>query len=165
MAVGVTLQTLIPYYIVYGVYAFYAILFAIKHPFHFRIVGRIIFVLGEAMMVAVFSFFLFKQDFLTNYSLDFILVGALLLIDLVYYIAQLISYYQNGVTETESQKVVPENSDERVVPKGKKGNSYEVDLNDNDNQFNNSRDNILDYDHSPGLKGNKSGVKSPPKRR
>lgn len=87
MAVGVILQTLIPYYIVYGVYAFYAILFAIKHPFHFRIVGRIIFVLGEAMMVAVFSFFLFKQDFLTNYSLDFILVGALLLIDLVYYIA------------------------------------------------------------------------------
>lgn len=133
MAIGSVLQTLIPFYIVYGVYAFYAILFTIKHPFHFRIVGRILFVLGEAMMVAVFSFFLFKQDFLTSYSLDFILVAALLLIDLVYHIAELIDYYRNGVNETESQRIAPEGSGERVSPKGKKGNSYEINLNDNDN--------------------------------
>lgn len=165
MAIGVALQTLIPYYIVYGVYAFYAILFTIKHPFHFGIVGRIVFALGEALMVAVFSFFLFKQDFLSSYSLDLIFVAALLLIDLVYYIAELISYYRNGVSEAESQKVVPEGTEERVVVKGKKGNSYEVNLNDNDNEFNNSKGNILDYDQSPGLKGSMSGIKSPPKRR
>ena len=59
-------------------------------------------------MVACFSFFLFKQDFLTSYSLDFLTIGTLLLIDLIYYIAELISYCKNGVpNETESQKIVP----------------------------------------------------------
>jgi hypothetical protein len=46
MAVGAVLGNMIPYYVVYGVYVAYAIIFAIKHNFHFKIVGRIVFVLG-----------------------------------------------------------------------------------------------------------------------
>ena len=46
MAVGNILGTLIPYYIIYGIYTVYAILFTIKHKFHFKVVGRIVFVFG-----------------------------------------------------------------------------------------------------------------------
>lgn len=97
MAVSMVLGNTIPYYIVYGVYAVYAILFTIKHNFHFKVVGRIIFVTGEVFMVAVFSFFLFKKDFLTSFMLDFILIAVLFLMDLIYSIIELISYYRNGV--------------------------------------------------------------------
>lgn len=86
MAIGSVLGTMIPYYIVYGVYVTYAILFAIKNNFHYKVVGRIIFVTGEAFMIAAFSFFLFKKEFLTSYMLDFILVAVLFLMDLIYYI-------------------------------------------------------------------------------
>jgi hypothetical protein len=40
---------------------------------------------------------LFKRDFLTSYKLDFILPAVVLLMDLIYYIAELVSYYKNGV--------------------------------------------------------------------
>lgn len=50
------------------------------------------------MMVTVFSLFFFAQDILSSYNLDFILVAALLLIDLIYYIVQLVSYCKNGMS-------------------------------------------------------------------
>lgn len=46
MAVGSLLSNMVPYYIIYGLYTVYAILFAIKHNFHFKVMGRIVFVLG-----------------------------------------------------------------------------------------------------------------------
>ena len=55
MAVAKSLSNNICYYIIFGVYAVYGILYAIKHNFSFRIIGRIVFVLGECMMVAVFA--------------------------------------------------------------------------------------------------------------
>lgn len=48
-------------------------------------------------MVACYSFYLFKKDFLTSYKLDFLIAGGLLLVDLIYYLGELISYYRNGV--------------------------------------------------------------------
>lgn len=46
MAIGATLDNKIPYYVIYGVYALYGIIFVIKHNFHFKVMGRIVFVLG-----------------------------------------------------------------------------------------------------------------------
>jgi len=48
-------------------------------------------------MVAVFSFFMFGQNLLTDYNLDFIAAAVVLVMDLVYYIIQLISVCRNGV--------------------------------------------------------------------
>lgn len=91
------MDNLIPLYVIYGVYALYAIIFTVKHTWYYKCVGRVVFLFGEAFMVACYSFFLFKRDFLTSYKLDFILPAVVLLMDLIYYIAELVSYYKNGV--------------------------------------------------------------------
>ena len=39
-------------------------------------------------MVACYSFYLFKKDFLTSYKLDFLIAGGLLLVDLIYYLGR-----------------------------------------------------------------------------
>ena len=46
MAVAFTLNNVIPYYIIYGMYVLYAILFTVKNNFHYKVVGRIVFVVG-----------------------------------------------------------------------------------------------------------------------
>jgi hypothetical protein len=51
---------------------------------------------------------LFKQDYLFNYSLDFLCFGGLFLMDIIYYIAEAISFYRTGTSvDTDSQKVTP----------------------------------------------------------
>ena len=108
MAIPKSLSNNICYYIIFGVYAVYGILYAIKHNFSFRIIGRIVFVLGECMMVAVFAFFLFKPDLLTNYSLDFLCIGALFLMDVAHHIAEGVHFYRSGTSpDTDSQKITP----------------------------------------------------------
>lgn len=63
-------------------------------------------------MVTCFAFFLFKQDYLIKYSLDFLCIATLLLMDLIYYLAEAISYYRSGTSvDTDSQKVTPEGTD------------------------------------------------------
>lgn len=97
MALGSVLGNVVPYYVVYGVYVVYAVLYTVKHGFLFRVVGRVVFVFGEVLMVGCYSLFLFKLEYLRSYRLDFILAAVVLLIDLIYYISKLVSYYQNGV--------------------------------------------------------------------
>lgn len=59
-------------------------------------------------MITCFAFFLFKQDYLINYSLDFLCFAGLFLMDIIYYIAEAISFYRNGTSvDTDSQKVTP----------------------------------------------------------
>jgi hypothetical protein len=59
-------------------------------------------------MIACFAFFLFKQDYLIYYSLDFLCFGGLFLMDIIYYIAEAISFYRTGTSvDTDSQKVTP----------------------------------------------------------
>jgi len=61
MAVGNTMDNKIPLYVVYGVEAIYALFYAIFQVYHHKVIGRIIFIFGECLMVAVYSFFLFKK--------------------------------------------------------------------------------------------------------
>ncbi len=46
MAIAKVLSNNICYYIIFGVYAVYGIIYTIKHNFHFKVLGRIVFVLG-----------------------------------------------------------------------------------------------------------------------
>lgn len=48
-------------------------------------------------MIAVFSFFLFYQELLIEYNLDFILVGTLFIMDIIYYLIELVTYMKKGV--------------------------------------------------------------------
>lgn len=84
MAIGYALQNQIPYYFIYGVYIVYAVLFGVKNNFLFKVVGRIVFVVGEVIMIGIFSLFLFKKDYVVDYNLDFILTAVLFVMDLVY---------------------------------------------------------------------------------
>lgn len=84
MAIGVVLQNNIPYYFIYAAYGIYAVVFAVKNNFLFKVVGRVIFFIGEVLMIAMFSLFLFKKDLIVEYNLDFILTAVLFLMDLVY---------------------------------------------------------------------------------
>ena len=45
-AIAKGLNSLIPYYVIYGIFVIYAIIFAIKHRFANKVLGRVMFVLG-----------------------------------------------------------------------------------------------------------------------
>ena len=60
------------------------------------------------MMIAIYAFFVFKQDLISTYYLDLLSISGLFLMDLIYYIAKGVSFYRNGTSvDTDSQKIVP----------------------------------------------------------
>ncbi len=77
----------IPRYFIYGIIVIHTIIFSIKHKFSYKVFGRILFVLGECCLITVFSFFLFQTTYLADFHLDLFLVSAVLLLDIIYYIA------------------------------------------------------------------------------
>lgn len=134
VVIAITQDKKLPYYFIYGVEAIYVFLFTWKNQFIHKKTGRFVFILGEALMVAVFSFFLFKQSLLVDYHLDFIAVSVLLLLDIIYYTAELVHIYKHGVPKHDDvERVHPEGSDEDR-PK-KKTNAYAIDLSDASNEF------------------------------
>ena len=52
----------LPYYFIYGVEVIYSFFFTWKNKFIYPKTGRVVFILGEAIFLAVFSFFLFNQS-------------------------------------------------------------------------------------------------------
>lgn len=87
VVLALTLDKKLPYYFVYGVEVIYCFLFAWKNKFIYPAAGRFVFILGESAFLAVFSFFLFKIDWVVNYQADFIAVSLVLLLDIIYYIS------------------------------------------------------------------------------
>lgn len=85
VAYAMAVNKKLPSYFVYGVEFIYVVLFTWKNKFIYKKSGKIIFILGEAMFMTVFSFFLFKVQWIVDYHLDFLGVAAMLLADIVFY--------------------------------------------------------------------------------
>lgn len=88
---------MIPRYFIYGIIVVHTILFSIKHKFSYKIFGRILFILGECCLITIFSMFLFQVTYIVDFHLDLFLVAAVLLLDMIYYIAEIVYYCKNGV--------------------------------------------------------------------
>ena len=83
-------------------------------------------------MVCLLSFFLFQESYLVDYHLDLFLLSAILLFDIIYFIAKIVTYCKNGLPkDTDSDKINPEESEAERFEKKK--NSYNVELEDLDN--------------------------------
>lgn len=143
VGVAVALSSRLPFYFIYGVEVLYTVLFAWKNSFVFKAAGRVVFIIGEIILLVLFSFFLFKAQIIVNYNLDLFGVSLMFLMDLVYYTVEIVYIQKHGIpAESNEAKVNPEASEQGN--KNKRSNAYEIDLNDfNDNEFDNSQENIL----------------------
>lgn len=106
MAIGFNLSHNAPYYVCYAVFVLYGIMYFILNKFMFRVVGRVLFVVGEILMICLFSFFVF--DVLV--STDLFFISAVMLIDLIRYIVQVVVYAKYGYP-TDDERIVPESTD------------------------------------------------------
>lgn len=97
VAIDAALGNPIPRYFVYGIIVIYTIIYCIKHDFVYKVFERVLYVLGECCLICVFSFFLFQTSYLADFHLDLFLVAAVLLIDIIYYIALIVFYCKNGI--------------------------------------------------------------------
>jgi hypothetical protein len=84
------------YYFVYGPIILYAFIYTWKHDFTFKIGERIIFLLGEAVLVTLFSIFLFNPQYIQDYDLDFFGLAAILLMDVIFVIVKLVRLIKYG---------------------------------------------------------------------
>ena len=107
VACAQTFTSNVPYYFIYAVYLAFVVIYAWKNTFHFPVVGRVVFILGEIFAVVISFFFIFEISLLSDYHLDFFFISAILLIDLIYYIAQTVSYVRHGVPQEGREKVNP----------------------------------------------------------
>lgn len=140
----------LPYYFIYGVEVVYSFFFAWKNKFIYPAAGRVLFILGEALFLAVFSFFLFKINFLQDYQIDFIALAVVLLMDIIYYVVEMVYISKHGAPDDNVERVNPEASEDEGARK-KRSNAYAVDLNDlDDNEFNHSNENILSGSRNSG---------------
>jgi hypothetical protein len=83
-------------YFVYGPLVAYAVLYIWKGVFVYNKTERILFGLGEAIGIAIFSLYVFGLNYIAQYDLDFIGLGAILILDIFYYTVRLISWLVYG---------------------------------------------------------------------
>jgi hypothetical protein len=65
-------------YFIYGPIVIYDIVFLLKYKFTFKIFERFIFIVQEAVLITVFSLFLFNKQYIADNNLD--LLGLALVI-------------------------------------------------------------------------------------
>ena len=85
------------YYIVYGIMAIYMLIYSCKNKFTFNVMERLLFWLGEALMISVFSFFLFRVEWLHNYYFDLFFISGVLLMDGVCYVVKIVYLCKNNL--------------------------------------------------------------------
>jgi hypothetical protein len=95
IAIGQTMDPL-AYYFVYAPIILYAFIYTWKNDFSFKIGERIIFLLGEAIFVTLFSIFLFNPQYIQDYDLDLFGLALVLLIDVIFVIVKLVRLIKYG---------------------------------------------------------------------
>lgn len=72
--------------------------------------GRVLYVVGEVIFYFLFSLYAGGSSFLTDYYLDLFLLGAVILIDSIYSIMELVVVCRTWRGETSGAEVIPEES-------------------------------------------------------
>ena len=81
-----TLQNSIPFYLMLGVYLIYGIFYMCNYEFILPIMGRILYFMGEMLMLCVCAFYIFSYSLLMDYNLDLFFTSFVLLMDLCEFI-------------------------------------------------------------------------------
>ena len=112
-------QSLAPLYVVPAIFLVYGIIHLIGEDFEFKIMGRISYVIGECLIMALYCLFVWGFDattgesYIIKYDLDLFIIAAIILIDMVYYIARIIRAIKNR----KNDAVNPEEKSEEGLNK------------------------------------------------
>lgn len=110
-------------YFIYGPLCLYFLLYSFKYVFTFKVCERVFFLLGEAVLITLFSIFLFKPSYVSTYSLDLFGLAIVILLEILLFLPKLVSRCK-AKSEDEDGSVAPEkNEDDRPI-KPARGNSY-----------------------------------------
>ena len=109
-------------YFIYGALVIYDILYLAKYKFDFKCGERFVFILQEAIILAMYSVYTFKDQYLGDYDIDIIALFVVFALELMLFLPKLYKFCKGNDEEEEgnSEKVNPENGRNRV----KKGNSF-----------------------------------------
>ena len=88
VALGSSLDSSVPIYIIFAPLGFYSLFYIFFHRFKMPIFGRIRFVLGEMVLYVIFSLMVFGPQHIKERDLDFFLITVVLGLDIVYYITR-----------------------------------------------------------------------------
>lgn len=109
----------------------YPILHTWKGDFKYPIMERIIYFLGEAAFLALFFLFKYKPQYISDYDIDFFVLGGILLFDTLLYLIRTIKLACYGAHEG-SNVVNPEGGEISAAkletsPRVEKRSKYEHD--------------------------------------
>jgi hypothetical protein len=94
-----TNKTEIAKYFVYGSLVLYATLHLWKGIYVYNALERVLYGIGEAIAITIFSLYLFDVEDMVKYELDFIGLAVILLLDIIFIILRLISWLVYGKTD------------------------------------------------------------------
>jgi hypothetical protein len=108
-------------YFIYGPLVIFDIFYVIKYKFSFRVFERVFFLLGEAVIITLYSLFIFYPSYIQLYDLDCLGLALVILLDLILFFPKLYSYCKGDGEETDPE-INPEirKTDNRV----RRGNSF-----------------------------------------
>jgi hypothetical protein len=83
-------------YALYGPIILYDIFHLAKYNYHFRILERVIFIIQESALIAIYSMFIFNPANIKQYSLDFIAVAVVFVLELLQLTIRIYSHCRSG---------------------------------------------------------------------
>lgn len=95
----------------------YALLYVWNGEFKFVVMERIVFILGECAFIALIELFKYAPDYITQYELDFFLLGSILFLDILLYLVKTIKLACSGSSEGQVEIKPEEESPKVASPK------------------------------------------------
>lgn len=111
-------------YFIYGPIVIYDLVLLIKYKFTFKVMERLIFIIDEAILLVVFSCFIFNSQYIYTNNLDLLGLAIVILLDLLLFIPKLVSHCRSDEDQSD-----PEVNPEKESPRSpRKKPTYEPDL-------------------------------------
>lgn len=110
-----TMQSSIPFYIMLAVYLLYGIFYLCYHEFILPIMGRILYCMGEMLMLCMCVFYVFSYSLVVNYNLDLFFISFVLLMDLCEFIGICHHLAKNGKNYPLPEKSIDSEQNEKKL--------------------------------------------------
>ena len=67
-------------YFIYGPIVIYDLVFLAKYKFTFRVFERLVFIVQEAVLITIFSLFIFNKQYIADNNIDLLGLGLVILL-------------------------------------------------------------------------------------
>lgn len=114
-------------FFIYGPIVIYDIVFLLKYKFTFRVFERFIFIIQEAVLITVFSLFIFNTSYIYDNNIDLFGLGIVILLELLIFLPKLVAACKSGEDESDPS-INPEGKLERSPGIKKNNNSFNDNL-------------------------------------